>query len=247
MAERKDGLQRSLRALTQAQIRTQAHIDELVKAQRRTEKRIDHLEDATKELVKAQTRTERALHQLSSRTGVLEEAQIRTQRALQQLAGRVGVLEEAQIHTEKALRQLTIQLGALAKEVGALSATVGFGLEDIAHVVLPGYLERHYGIHVDGFQRKFFNITSRGRVKEVEVNLYGEGQRNHLKIVILGEVKGRIHESDVRAFARLVTQLENQKQVLGEIFKLMFGYYVHPSGSKTADEYGIKTIASYQR
>ena len=35
-----------------------------------------------------------------------------------------------------------------------LSDNVGFGLEEIARVVFPGYLERHLGIQVKEFSRK---------------------------------------------------------------------------------------------
>ncbi len=41
---------------------------------------------------------------------------------------------------------VSYSLQALAKEMGALSRNFGFGLEDIAHVVIPGYLKRHYKI-----------------------------------------------------------------------------------------------------
>lgn len=68
----------------------------------------------------------------------LSEAQVGTERRLSQLtervdalAGAVEALAQAQARTEAAVQQL-------AQQVGRLSDHVGFGLEDIAHVVLPG-------------------------------------------------------------------------------------------------------------
>lgn len=71
-----------------------------------------------------------------------------TREAFDELRGAVLSLAEAQRRTEEALR-------GLAQAVGRLSDTVGHGLEDIARVILPGYLERHLGIRVGELERRF--------------------------------------------------------------------------------------------
>ncbi|CEP66939.1 Uncharacterized [Moorella glycerini] len=68
----------------------------------------DDLKDVVKELAEAQKRTEYKLEELA-------EAQKRTEARLEELA-------EAQKRTEAELQQL-------ARQVGSLSATMGFGLE----------------------------------------------------------------------------------------------------------------------
>jgi len=188
-------------------------MERLVQAQARTEERVGRLEVAMERLAQAQARTE-------ERVGRLEVAMER--------------LAQAQARTEVALDQL-------ARQVGRLSDQLGFGLEDIAHVVLPGYLQRHHDIRIESFQRKFFPIGKQLR----EINLYGEGRRNRHKIIVLGEVKSRIFKREVEQFARLAKRVE--KQVAGEMFKVMFGYYVHPRGSDAAKRHDIELIASYQR
>ena len=60
----------------------------------------------------------------------------------------------------------------------------------MARVVLPGYLQRHYGLQLEGARgeeltRRFFQVDG----QTVEVNLYSEGQHNGQQIVVLGEVK----------------------------------------------------------
>jgi hypothetical protein len=158
---------------------------------------------------------------------------------VEELARSQRDLAAAQARTEDALRDL-------ARHVGKLGETIGFGSEDIAHVVLPGYLERHHGIKLEGplgdeLDRKFF-ITDGW---PVEVNLYGEGLRDGQKVVILGEAKARIGGSEVHKFAQEIKKVE--PLVEGEIWRVMFGYRIHPTAREAAQEHHILLVASYQR
>jgi hypothetical protein len=92
--------------------------------------------------------------------------------------------------------KVEVSLRELAQQVGKLSDTIGFGLEDIARVVLPGWLSRHEGIEVDELTRTFLEVD--GEV--VEINLYGVGVRGGEKVVVLGEARSRIYEHDVKEF-----------------------------------------------
>jgi len=192
---------------------------------RSVEDRIDRVEAALERLAEAQRRTE-------ERVGALAEAQRRTEE-------RVGALAEAQRRTEEAVRQL-------AQAVGRLSDTVGYGLEDVAKVVLPGYLERHLGIRLSGelgeeLKRQWIGPEG----NEVEINLYGEGEQNGRRIVVLGEAKSRIYGREVEQFDRAIQPIAatlNEKVV-----KVMVGYLIHPSASRLAAEREILLVASYQR
>ena len=79
----------------------------------------------------------------------------------------------------------------------------GFGLEDIARVVLPGYLERHPGIQVKGFSRKFFSIDG----DDVEINLYSPGKKPGKGITVLAECKWGIYRGEVHSFVRQVEKV----------------------------------------
>jgi len=87
------------------------------------------------------------------------------------------------------------------------------------------------------FERKFFEVNG----KLVEINLFAEGRIKKEKVTILGEVKSRIYE--IKKFKRDLSKV--LPLIEGRVFKLMFGYLIHPSASKIADD--IKLIASYQR
>src|SRR6266480_2996333 len=63
----------------------------------------------------------------------LASAQVGTEGALKELAA-------AQKETEKALAELAAAQTRTDQQVGRLGDNIGFGLEDIARVVAPGYL-----------------------------------------------------------------------------------------------------------
>jgi hypothetical protein len=199
--------------LAAAQARTDKSVEALVAAQARTDKSLEAL-------VAAQARTDKSLEALAA-------AQARTDKSVEALAA-------AQARTEQAVQ-------ALAKQVGRLSDHVGFGLEDIARVVAPGYLLRHYGIEMAEFKRHFVKANG----QQFEIDLYAEGRRNAQKLVILGEVKSRIYSREVKQFARTLKRLK--PHLSKETFGLLFGYWIHPAASIEAQKHGIELIASYQR
>jgi len=78
--------------------------------------------------------------------------------------------------------------------------------------------------------------------EEIELNLCGEGKRHGKQITIFGEAKTRIYRREVKDFVNTVKSLS----ITGEVFKVMFGFLVHPSGSEVAEE-DVLLVASYQR
>lgn len=183
--------------------------------------------------------TREEFNRLTSAVRELAEAQRRTEERLNKLAERVDQLAEAQRKTEEKIEKLAEAVDALRKEVGRLSETVGFGLEDIARVVLPGWLYRHLGIEVE-LERKIIELEGR----EVEVDLYGEAVREGEKLLIIGECKSRIYDRDVERFYREIYEaVSKERKAIG----VLFGYLIHPSAQRKAKELGIYVIASYQR
>src|SRR2546422_11304779 len=184
-------------------------------------------EGALKELAAAQKETDQSLKELAA-------AQKETDQSLKELAA-------AQKETEKALAELAAAQTRTDQQVGRLGDNIGFGLEDIARVVAPGYLLRHHGIKMGEFDRGYLNANGH----PVEIDLYAEGRRNGKKVIILGEVKSRIHPREVKKFAGVIEKL---KPHLGtSVFGLMFAYWIHPAASLEAKKHHIELIASYQR
>lgn len=197
-----------------------SRIEEKIKDRLPRREDFSELKSIVQELAKAQGRTENRVEELA-------EAQRRTEKRVEELA-------EAQRRTE-------VQVQNLARSVGKLSDNVGFGPEDIARVVLPGYLERHLGIMVKEFSRKFFSLDA----DKVEINLYAAGKKAGKRITVLGECKSRIYRREVRSFVRQADKVRGLLK--GDILLVMFGYWIHPSASVLAKEKDLHLIASYQR
>ncbi len=203
-------------------------VEDKVREIKVTREEFDRLTNVVRQLAEAQRRTEERLNQLAQR--------------VDQLAQRVDQLAEAQRRTEEVVARLAKAVDSLRHEVGKLSEVVGFGLEDIARVVLPGWLHRNLGVEVEELERRFLIL----RGEEVEVNLYGEGYRNGSRVVVVGECKSRIHRRDVDKFySEIYRPLveESRKEVLG----VLFGYLIHPSAQERARSLGLYVVASYQR
>lgn len=216
-----EALREAIHELTKAQARTEEAIHRLAEAQARTEERVSRLEEGQARMQEAQARTDEAVRALA-------EAQARTQQAVDELSRAVG--------------QLAKSVENLSQQVGRLSDTVGFGLEDVARVVLPGYLWRHFGIDLkQELDRRFFLVDK----TEVEVNLYGEGRMGDQDVIVVGECKSRIYHREVEKFLETLSFLGDRfgKKVI----KVLFGFYVHPSAQPLAQANDILLVASYQR
>jgi predicted nucleic acid-binding Zn-ribbon protein len=222
--------------------RLEEAVAKLAEAQAKTEERLTRLEEAVERLAEAQKRTEDSLAKLAERVTRLEEAVAKLAEAQAKTEERLTRLEEAVERLAEAQKRTEDSLGALSKAVSGLSDTIGFGLEDIAKVMLPSWLEKHERVRIGELERRFIKVDG----EEVEVNLYGEGKKGRYPIVIIGEARARIHGRDVKEF------LENFNKVK-KVFKkqrvipLLFGYWIHPSASSLGRELGIRVIASYQR
>ena len=220
-------LDRALAGLAEAQKRTEQVVAE-------TRQEVGRLDRAVAELAEAQKRTEQRVEELA-------EAQKETRQEVGRLDRAVAELAEAQHRTEQVMAGLGVAVGQLRREVGRLSDTVGFTLEDIARVVLPGYLERHLGVRVDKLKRRHFTVDG----TEHEVDLYGVGRRDGTKVTVLGEVKHRIYAREVKSFTKLLKRVT--PLIKTEVIKVMFAFLVHPSAEAVAKEADIILVASYER
>ncbi|WNC52715.1 MULTISPECIES: hypothetical protein [unclassified Thermosynechococcus] len=174
-----------------------AIVADLAQAQKRTEERVDQLTVTVAELAQAQKRTEERLEELAA-------AQKRTEERVDQLAA-------AQERTERAVKQL-------ARQVGGLSEALGGSLEDLALEVVPEILEYRWGMEIEFCDRDTLPL----RNGEYEFDLVIRGQVAGRPILVLGEVKSNITESEVERFLNLVAQVAAPE----EVRPLFFGYRV---------------------
>lgn len=208
---------------------------ELAAAQARTEERMGRLEEAMERLAEAQARTEERVGRLEEAVERLAEAQARTERRLEELAA-------AQTRTEQELRELAAALADTRRQVGGLSTTVGYRLEDEAFKALPGLLERDYRIVVRGRLTRRFVRDNRGEY--IEVNILGTGARNGKELTIVGESKSQLSKNGVDDFIR--KKLRRLEGVFPGVFPVLVTYMVtEPDVEDYVREKGIALYYSY--
>ncbi|MBI3958281.1 MAG: hypothetical protein HY328_05680 [Chloroflexi bacterium] len=132
-------LKEIVRNLAQAQTRTESRMNELAEAQTRTESRME-------ELAEAQTRTELRVEELAQEQRTFAKEQRTFAQELQTLAQAQRELTDAQKDTDTRLGKLIDVVTNLAQEVGGLSRSASYALENEAYRQLPAYLEANHGI-----------------------------------------------------------------------------------------------------
>ena len=217
-------------------------LEEVLRRLDRHEQRMTELLEEQRNIRNEQAKIWEEIKKLRENQEKLWENQNRLWEEVKALREGQNKLFEGYGRLEKALEELASVQKNLARQVGALSDTIGFGIEDIARVIVPGWLLRHEGIKmVDEFVRRWVVVDG----EEIEVNLYGEGFRNGEKITIIGEAKSRIYRNEVISFDRWASLVE--KALGGTVYKFMCGYLVHPSAEDEAKKRRITLIASYMR
>jgi myosin heavy subunit len=148
-------------------------VRESAEIQRKTEQRFDKLEVTVQELVEAQKKTEQRVDKLTETLNELAEAQKKTEQ-------RVNELAEAQKKTEEEVRKLAVGLKGVRGQVGGLSRSVAYALENEAYRNLPSFLKEKYGIEV-------IDRLIRFELKGEEINLFARAKRNGEEEILVGE------------------------------------------------------------
>ncbi len=220
--------------LLNAQKQTTDHLNQLLEFQYKVEKQLEALTQRVDQLAEAQRKTEERLNQLA-------EAQKKTEERLEALTQRVDQLAEAQRKTEKTIQKLTRRVDDIAEQLGGISNTIGYRLEDQAYRPLKQILEKEYQISVDRLYRKNLVYSSK---KYDEINIYGEGQRNGTRVFVIGECKAQFGVRDVNRFLKLLERLKTR--LAGEIFPITLAYQYHPVAEEILKQKGIYVFWSYE-
>ena len=169
-------------------------------------------------------------------------AQQKTEERLNQLAQRVDQLAIAQQKTEIEIKNLTITVKRMQKELGGLSHSVGFDLENRAYKALPHLLKERFGIRVeDRLLRQFIEYPDG---KEEEVNIFGKARKNGKIIYIIGESKTHLSIKDIDKFKRRLSRIE--KVIKEEKFPIFVVHSASPRIVKYAEENGFSVFFSYE-
>jgi len=122
------------------------------------------------------------------------------------------------------LRTLTVSVKNIQKQMGGISHTIVYDLEEKFYYLFPQVLKEDFKIDLRGDVERRFILYPDGR--DDEINIYGEGMLDGREICVIGESKAQIGKGDVRDFARLIKRV---KEHLGkETIPIMLCYSIHP-------------------
>ncbi|OQX27422.1 MAG: hypothetical protein BWK80_05400 [Desulfobacteraceae bacterium IS3] len=178
--------------------------------------------------------------ELTDNVKELSKAQRQTELRIQELAEAQKALAEAQKRTEKEIHQLVVEHKDTRKQLGGISTTVGYGIEDKAYPALPALLKQDFGITVQ--ERLIRDYVKDRTGRNVEVNILGRAlNKDGKNITIIGEGKSQLSVNDVNDFIR--KKLNRLQDVFDEIFPVMVTYMV--SAPEVRDYLREKGIALY--
>lgn len=203
-------------------------VGELAIAQKKSEERL--------------TRVEKAVEELTIRVSDLALAQKRTEQRIEELAIAQKKTEVGLMALSKDVQALTRSHQDLKKQVGGLSHTVGFRLEDDAFRALPNLLKRDFGFIIEDRLKRQFILDNEGAY--IEINILGIATKNGKKVTIVGEGKSQLSKNNVNEFIK--KRLKRLENVYEEIFPILVTYMIsEPDVEEYAKEKGIALYYSY--
>ena len=145
--------------------------------------------------------------------------------------------------TQEALRDLALTVKELQKQVGGLSQTVGYVLENEAMKALPELLFREYGLRVEGRLKRRHVQDSTGRY--IEVNIFGTATRNGEQVTLVGESKSQLSKNDIDRFLRRT--VEALRANYPNIFPILVTHITsEPDAEDYARSLGVVVFYSYE-
>ncbi len=224
-----------VRALAEAQRRTDERIAELVQAQRQSDERLSRLEHAVAQLAEAQRQTEQRISQLA-------QAQQHTEERLSRLEQVVADLAEAQRRSEDRLRRLEEAQQVTNLRLGRLEEFLGLTVEEHAEEVLLLVLEEKGLRVVEGPHS--VPVDGEGQVDLAAVCEDPAG----LRVTVLVESKVRLSASAVRRWADRVTSEGFRRKLEeaglpGPYLAYAFGFRVDRPTEKAARERGLGVLS----
>ena len=166
---------------------------------------------------------------------------------IRDLTGVVRELAVAQQRTEAEVEKLTSAVGGIRSEIGGMSRSMSYALENEAYRALPAFLLENHGIEVT-------ERLIRTSINDEEINFLGRASRDGRPVLIVGESKQRLDErrSSKREEDRIFSQLEAKAEVVRasypdeEITMLLITHYARPEFLRSAAARSIVVVQSFE-
>ena len=167
--------------------------------------------------------------------------------AQQDTAKDVQKLTVAQQDTAKDVQKLSVDLRNVRSEVGGISRSMSYALENEAYRSLPAFLLNQFGIEVT-------DRLIRTDVGGEEINFFGHAVRDGEPMLIVGESKQRLDErrSSYQEEERILSVLARKAESVRAIYPdtnivlLLITHYARPSFLKTAEAQDIIVVQNFE-
>ena len=156
-------------------------------------------------------------------------------------------LAEAQERTEAQMKELARVVTNMGQELGGLSRSMSYSLENEAYRTLPAYLREHYGITVT-------DRIVRTDIGGEEINFFALGERNGVAICLVGESKLQLDErrNSRREAERLIAQIESKVDAVRQLYperemvRLLVTHYARPAIRQFLQEHNLIVVQTFE-
>lgn len=168
----------------------------------------------------------------------LADAQRRTEQ-------RMGELADAQKRTEHALQLLAQGLTDTRAELGGLSRSVSYALENEAYRALPAFLKERHGITMS-------ERLIRAEVGGEEIDVLGSGLRDGESVLVVGEAKLRLVERGEARGETVFSSLDRKIAVVRTVYPeatvvpMLLTHYARPGFVQAAQDRGVIVVQSFE-
>ncbi len=174
-------------------------------------------------------------------------AQRKNEQELGLLSKEVRALTDRVNDLTQEVRELTRSMREMQGEIGGISKTLGYSLENEAYRMLPAFLEKHYNITLT---RRLIRTEIGGR----EINLFAEGEREGHPIILVGEARNRLDERRKKQSKSVFADLEERVAgVVDErnldprtVVRVLITHYARPGVVEEARNRNIIIVQSFE-
>ncbi|MDL1957974.1 MAG: hypothetical protein LWW99_01120, partial [Deltaproteobacteria bacterium] len=151
---------------------------------------------------------------------------------------RVSELAEAQRKTEEEIRKLIKGFRSVRREVGGLSRSVAYALENEAYRHLPGFLRERYGLEVK-------DRIIRAEIQGEEINLFARIKRNGQEGFLVGESVLRLDDrSKLKQVCKKVEAVKESRG--GEVTPIIVTHFATIDMLERAEKAGFIVVQSFE-
>ena len=228
ITEKVDKLADIVAELAEAQRKTEQKVAELAEAQKRTDEELKSLSKTVDELSKTVDELSKTVAELSKTVAELSKA--------------VAELAEAQKRIEGEVRTLAQELKRTRQDLGGLSLSFSYALENEAYRMLPQVLKK-YGLELE-------DKLIRREIAGEEINFFATAKKEGKTVYIVGETKLRLDDTKKRddVFKQLEKKISAVKKTYGdvEVVPLIVTHFAKEGMLKRAKEKGIIVVQSFE-